>query len=148
MNQITQFDQTMTSLELLSVINYERKARGEADLRRNVFHSRVADELEGLNYKTFVIGTYDGEDVVAFDLTADQALLVAMRESKHVRRAVLRRMRALEVALLDEKLTDHGQIVRDRTFFEITSRTTKVENELRDEIKELRRQLAESAITT
>ena len=88
-NALTQNVQpTMSSLDLLDMINTSRSENDEPVLRRNVFHDRVADELEGEHYKKIVVPNANGTQSQAFELTADQCLLVSMRESKAVRRSV------------------------------------------------------------
>lgn len=98
---------TMTSLDLLAIINQVRAAQGLEPLRRNDFHNKVADELEGLHYETFVVKNDrgSGPSGEAYHLTQDQALLVAMRESKHVRRNVLAKLRELEAAVQKQTVT-------------------------------------------
>lgn len=80
---------TISSIELLEKINELREQAGQAPVRRNVFNARVEDELDGFNYKSFVVEGQRGSDSVGYELTYDQALLVGMRESKTIRRAVL-----------------------------------------------------------
>lgn len=87
--------QTMTSIDLLSLVNEFRSQHGESIIRTNDFHARVADELDGDNYETFVVQNPNKTTTTAFFLTVDQCTLVAMRESKGVRRNVLERLRAL-----------------------------------------------------
>lgn len=89
---------TMSSLELLDVINASRHEHGQSAIRRNDFHARVVDELEGEFYETFVIpaGPSGGRPSQGFRLNHDQCLLVAMRESKTVRRSVLEKIKAIE----------------------------------------------------
>lgn len=80
---------TMSSRELLDVINNVREQEGENSIRSNDFHARVADELSDFNYETFVVQNLNKTESVIFKLTQDMCMLVAMRESKKVRRAVL-----------------------------------------------------------
>lgn len=87
---------TMSSIELLELVNQARAEFGEPEVRRNQFHDRVADELEGEHYKKFVVTNPNGTMSDAFDLTLDQCALVAMRESKGVRRNVRDKLKALE----------------------------------------------------
>ncbi|MFI8748870.1 hypothetical protein ACIGG6_02525 [Vreelandella lionensis] len=87
---------TMSSLELLDVINASRHEHGQGGLRRNDFHARVTDELEGEYYETFVVENHNGTKTTAYKLNHDQCLLVAMRESKAVRRSVLEKIKAIE----------------------------------------------------
>lgn len=87
---------TMSSLELLEIINESRSKAGESVVRRNQFHERVVDELEGEHYKKNVVQNLNNTESVVFELTKDQCTLVAMRESKAVRRSVLERLKSLE----------------------------------------------------
>ena len=80
--------QTMSSLDLLDLINAKRRECGESDVRRNDFNSRIVDELDGEHYDTFVVTNPNGTTSEAFALTLRQCMYVAMRESKGVRRAV------------------------------------------------------------
>lgn len=90
--------QTMSSLELLGVINESRAEHGQSPIRANDFHARVRDELEGEYYETFVkpSGKAGGRPATAYQLNRDQCLLVSMREAKAVRRTVLDRLKAIE----------------------------------------------------
>lgn len=89
---------TMSSLELLEVVNTSREEHGQGVIRRNDFHARITDELEGEFYETFVIpaGPAGGRPSQGFMLNHDQCLLVSMRESKGVRRSVLAKLKAVE----------------------------------------------------
>lgn len=80
--------QTMSSLDLLDLINAKRRECGESEVRRNDFNSRIVDELDGEHYDTFVVTNPNGTTSEAFTLTLRQCMYVAMRESKGVRRAV------------------------------------------------------------
>jgi phage antirepressor YoqD-like protein len=79
----------MSSIDLLELINQSRVALGESEVRRNDFMARCRDELEGDHYETFVVTNSNGTQSEAMNLTKDQCMLVAMRESKAVRRSVL-----------------------------------------------------------
>lgn len=87
---------TMSSLELLEVVNASRADNDEPTLRRNVFHDRIADELEGDHYKKIVVPNPNGTTSTAFELSLDQCMLVSMRESKSVRRSVLEKLKQKE----------------------------------------------------
>ena len=80
---------TMSSIELLALINQARAAFNEPEVRRNQFNARVEDELEGTHYKKTVVTNENGTESVVFELSQDQCMLVSMRESKAVRRWVL-----------------------------------------------------------
>jgi phage antirepressor YoqD-like protein len=85
---------TMSSIDLLDVINTEREKFGECIVRRNDFHARVRDELEGEHYETFVVTNPNGTETENYRLTIKQCMYVAMRESKGVRRTVQARLEA------------------------------------------------------
>ena len=90
MNAITPLRQneTMSSIDLLDMINRERIGFGEKEVRRNDFHARIQDELDGDHYETFVVENANGTESLGFLLTLRQCMYVAMRESKGVRRKV------------------------------------------------------------
>lgn len=88
---------TMSSIELREMINDARALAGEPKVRNDHFLSRVEDELgddlEGVQ-KYFT--PHHGNQVATYNLTLDQCMLVGMRESKAVRRSVLKKLKALE----------------------------------------------------
>lgn len=102
---------TMDTPELLALVNEARAEFGEGAVRHNDFVARCKDELDGEFYETFVIKPDGpGRPSEGLKLTADQCKLVAMRESKGVRRRVLARLNELE-----------GQAGRPMTQAEITA---------------------------
>ena len=88
---------TMSSIELREMINDARALAGEPKVRNDHFLSRVEDELgddlEGVK-KYFT--PLHGNQVATYDLSLDQCMLVGMRESKAVRRSVLKKLKGLE----------------------------------------------------
>lgn len=87
---------TITSLELLNTfINPAREAANEGKIRNNVFVDRIEDEFdeEDVAYKTFV---RFGNTVKEYTLTIEQAMIVSMRESKAVRRSVVKQLQELQ----------------------------------------------------
>ncbi len=84
----------MTSKDLLDLINEERKAFDEPEVRHNQFVDRCKDELDGDHYKSFVVTNPNTTTSEVLELTLDQCNLVAMRESKGVRRTVLAKLKA------------------------------------------------------
>ena len=88
---------TMSSIELREMINDARALAGEPKVRNDHFLSRVEDELgddlEGVK-KYFT--PHHCNQVATYDLTLDQCMLVGMRESKAVRRSVLKKLKGLE----------------------------------------------------
>ena len=108
-------NQTMSSVELLKVINKARKDFNEKPVRLNDFHNRVANELDGEHYETFVVQNSNNTTSTAFNLTLDQCLLVSMRETKAVRRYVLTKIKELELK------------VQSKQLFALTRKTSKDE---------------------
>lgn len=97
MNQlITAKQTTMDSLDLFIIINDSRCLAGENKVRLNDFHARINDELEDEHYETFVVQNPNKTNTIYYRLTLDQCMLVAMRESKAVRKSVLAKVRELE----------------------------------------------------
>lgn len=88
---------TMSSIELLAIINQARAEYNEPEVRRNQFNARVEDELEGTHYKKTVVTNENGTESVVFELNQDQCMLVSMRESKAVRRKVLDKLKSMGV---------------------------------------------------
>lgn len=116
---------TMTSLELLELVNQARAEFGESEVRRNDFTARCRDELEGEHYETFVVKNQNGTESDALQMSRDQCLYVLMRESKAVRRAVtvklnraavpaeLSRMEILRLAMESEEARIRAEAERD-----------------------------------
>ena len=82
-------EQKMLSKDLLDLINQVRTQFNEKPVRLNDFNSRIADELDGENYETFVVQNFNNTESIFFELTIDQCMLIGMRESKGVRKNVL-----------------------------------------------------------
>lgn len=80
--------ETIDSQQLLLMVNETRKEYGEPPIRNNVFIDRIKDELEGETYKIFV-GQKNGADIEIIEMALKQALRVAARESKSVRRSLI-----------------------------------------------------------
>jgi phage antirepressor YoqD-like protein len=96
MNLITSNQLTMSSQELYDLVCISRVKNGETQPRLNDFHARVVDELDGEHYETFVVQNSNRTESTFFKLTIDQCILVGMRESKSVRRAILDKLKDLE----------------------------------------------------
>jgi phage antirepressor YoqD-like protein len=86
----------MSSLELLELVNLSRAEFGEKIVRHSDFAARCRDELDGEYYEIFVVRNLRGPATEAIRMTADQCRLVAMRESKAVRRKVLDKLKSIE----------------------------------------------------
>lgn len=80
---------TMSSRDLLNIINTARAESGEPEIRLNKFNEKIEDELEGDNYTFSVVTNPNNTESKIYQLSADQCMLLTMRESKKVRRLVL-----------------------------------------------------------
>lgn len=89
---------TMTSLELVELVNEARAWFGESHVRHNDFVALCKNELDGEYYDVVVVKNQNGTTSEAIRMTQDQCKLVAMRGSKGVRRRLLARLNALEAA--------------------------------------------------
>ena len=99
MNLVTSSAITMDSLELLLLVNIAREDSSEKPVRHNDFVARCRDELDGEYYESFVVQNLNKTDSEVLRLTPDQCKLVAMRESKSVRRQVLAALNQMAPAL-------------------------------------------------
>jgi len=99
MNALTTATKTMSSRELLDVINNARIQNNEPEIRLNKFNEKIEDELEGDYYTKSVVQNPNNTESVIYDLTQDQCMLLAMRESKSVRRTVLDKLKMAKTAL-------------------------------------------------
>ena len=91
--------QTMSSLELMKIVNQARTLAGEQPHEPRKFLAKVEDELDDLTGKKFRLNNNQTKTAY-YDLTRDQCTLVGMRESKGVRRTVLAKLKAMEAATL------------------------------------------------
>lgn len=87
---------TMSSIDLLDMINSVRAENGESEIRRNKFSEKIEDELAGDHYTKSAVKNPNGTESVIYDLTMDQCALLSMRESRSVRRQVLAKLKELE----------------------------------------------------
>lgn len=89
-------DQTIDSDALLEIVNETRKECGERPIRNNDFVARIKDELDGEFYETFVkpSGANGGRPSEGIIMRMKQALRVAARESKMVRRSLVDKLEA------------------------------------------------------
>lgn len=91
-------EKTIDSQSLLEMVNAARKQCGEPEVRNNKFIEKVVDELEGEFYTKSVkpSGTSGGRPVEVIDMTIKQALRVAARESKAVRRSLVDKLEDMQ----------------------------------------------------
>lgn len=106
---------TMSSIELLELVNQSRANHGETIVRHNDFLARCKDELDGEPYEIFVESAKGRTPAFeAIRMTIDQCKLVGMRESKGVRRWVLDRLNELEArqqSVVPDLSTDVGKLL-------------------------------------
>ncbi|EFQ8707414.1 hypothetical protein HZN65_004132 [Salmonella enterica] len=90
-------DDYIDSQELLVMVNDARKECGQKPIRNNDFVARIKDELSGEGYETFVTpmdSKKGGADQEVIGMRRKQALRVAARESKAVRRVLVDKLEA------------------------------------------------------
>lgn len=90
-------DKTINSQSLLEMVNDARKQCGEPAVRNNKFIEKVVDELEGEFYTKSVkpSGGNGGRPIEVIEMSIKQALRVAARESKAVRRSLVDKLEAM-----------------------------------------------------
>lgn len=99
MNHLIEASSTeaMSSIDLRDMVNDARAAHGESKVRNDDFLKRIEDELEGeLGVCEIFAHPQSGVKMRYYLLSEDQCALVAMRESKSVRRSVLARLKELK----------------------------------------------------
>lgn len=93
MNMLSTATQTMSSRALLDVINNARAQNNEPEIRLNKFNEKIEDELDGDYCTKSVVQNPNNTESTIYELTQDQCMLLAMRESKSVRRTVLEKLK-------------------------------------------------------
>ena len=86
---------TIDSQMLLQMVNEARKLCGEPSVRNNKFVEKILDELEGETY-TKSAGHKNGAEIEIITMTYKQAMRVAARESKAVRRSLIDQLEELQ----------------------------------------------------
>ncbi|MEY8769033.1 hypothetical protein AB6T85_01070 [Erwinia sp. ACCC 02193] len=102
-------EKTIDSQELLSLVNQARTSCDEKAVRNNVFIERIKDELDGETYKIFV-GQKNGAEIEVAEMTIKQAIRVAARESKAVRRALVDKLEAMQQAHIEKNKSGSGLV--------------------------------------
>lgn len=92
-------EKSIDSQYLLEMVNAARKQCGEPAVRNNKFIEKVVDELEGETY-TKSVGRKNGQDIEVITMSIKQALRVAARESKAVRRSLVDKLEDMQVIQL------------------------------------------------
>lgn len=123
----------MSSFDLLTLVNDARVEFGEKEVRRADFTARCKDELDGEYYETFVVRNQRGPASEGLMLSKDQCLLVAMRESKSVRRKVVTKLNDLaqprELSRMDLiQLAFEAEQQRLQLSIQVEAQATKIEH--------------------
>lgn len=98
-NNAHSVEKIIDSQYLLGMVNEARKQCGEPPVRNNKFIEKIADELEGETY-TKSVGRKNGADIEIITMSIKQALRVAARESKAVRRSLVDKLEDMQVVQL------------------------------------------------
>lgn len=97
-NVISNTGDTIDSLTLLKMVNEARKLCGEPEVRNNKFIEKILDELDGEHYTNSVVEKMNKTSMLVITMTFKQALRVAARESKAVRRSLIDKLEELQQA--------------------------------------------------
>ncbi|ELI0408977.1 hypothetical protein Q8U54_004327 [Salmonella enterica] len=89
-------EKTIDSQSLLAMVNETRKQCGEKEVRNNDFIGRIKDELEGEYYEIFVVQKTNKTTSEKVVMSIKQALRVAARESKAVRRSLVDKLEDMQ----------------------------------------------------
>ncbi|MEX9615270.1 phage antirepressor KilAC domain-containing protein [Escherichia coli] len=95
-NVISNTGDTIDSLTLLKMVNEARKFCGEPEVRNNKFIEKILDELDGEHYTKSVVEKMNKTSMLVITMTFKQALRVAARESKAVRRSLIDKLEELQ----------------------------------------------------
>ncbi|HCD2981168.1 TPA: hypothetical protein SLO68_005115 [Klebsiella pneumoniae] len=98
-------DKTIDSQSLLLMVNDARKQCGEKEVRNNDFIARIKDELEGERYEIFVVQKANKTISEKVVMSIKQALRVAARESKAVRRSLVDKLEDMQAIQVPTKST-------------------------------------------
>ncbi|HCW2869264.1 TPA: phage antirepressor KilAC domain-containing protein [Escherichia coli] len=97
-NVISNTGGTIDSQTLLKMVNEARKLCGEPEVRNNKFIEKILDELDGEHYTKSVVEKMNKTSMLVITMTYKQALRVAARESKAVRRSLIDKLEELQQA--------------------------------------------------
>lgn len=89
---------TINSQTLLQMVNEARKLCGEPEVRNNKFIEKILDELDGEDgyTKSATVPPGGGTPMTVITMTYKQAMRVAARESKAVRRSLIDQLEELQ----------------------------------------------------
>ncbi|PHM42331.1 hypothetical protein [Xenorhabdus szentirmaii] len=102
-------EKTIDTQQLLILVNQTRQECNEKPIRNNDFLNRIKDELNGEFYETFVkpSGEAGGRPIEVISMNIKQALRVAARESKTVRRSLVDKLETM----YNSRLTTPNEII-------------------------------------
>ena len=83
-------DESLNSYEFWKILNNIRKDRGANPVLHKDFIKRVVDECDDLGDKEIFPHPQNKKDITSYQLNRDQMFLIGMRESKAVRKQVLK----------------------------------------------------------
>lgn len=108
MNELitTQTNDIIDSQTLLNMVNESRKLCGEPEVRNNKFIEKILDELDGEHYTKSVVEKMNKTSMLVITMTYKQALRVAARESKAVRRSLIDKLEELQQQVVKPQLPD------------------------------------------
>lgn len=90
-------EKTMNSYDFINkIINPARVSAGESELRHNKLIEQIEDELSGENLIYTKSVDLQNRNLKVVELSMEQMLLVGMRGSKFVRRAVLAKLKEMQ----------------------------------------------------
>ncbi|OAT23936.1 KilA family protein [Buttiauxella gaviniae ATCC 51604] len=90
-------EKAIDSQYLLEMVNKARKECGESAVRNNDFIDRIKDELDGEHYEIFVVQKANKTVSEKVVMSIKQALRVAARESKAVRRSLVDKLEDMQI---------------------------------------------------
>ena len=96
MNLIESNQLTMSTISLCEVINNFRSEAKQNEIRYFDFIARVEDEIDDLQDNEIFVNPSNKRETKFYTLDKDQIFLVGMRESKAVRKKVLKWIKTLE----------------------------------------------------
>ncbi len=91
-------DKTIDSQRLLEMVNQARRQCGEPEVRNNKFIEKIEDELDGESTTQKCSAKANKTSMVIIEMSIKQALRVAARESKAVRRSLVDQLESMQEA--------------------------------------------------
>lgn len=146
MNEIlkTGLKETITSLELVEQINYFReKIEGKTELQHKDLLKVIRNEFEeemgmGKISQTLYTHPQNKQQYPMFELTLPQAKQVLVRESRAVRKAVIKYIETLESKLKENSLTLINASPELRAIFSVDRRITETQEKVEQNAKEFK----------